>query len=250
MSSLVWKLHDAAVSPEAWPDALKALTDAMGIEGAAVIISNKHTGKVVEVCFCGLSAAFKSDYVGHYSELDQYSPMLDGSWKKLSDCLPKSLLRKSEWYNDFVLACGVHDILAARLVDTPNHTAIIGLHRQIGRSFSHRVNSVIDLVATPLRQAARRHTERLFSPGAGPFDHSPPNISDHGNRFYFHIDNHIDDGSRYPDETGTVFSTPSDAAAHALILAKELAQDISWQGFSVRVTNDQGQEITRVRIGA
>jgi hypothetical protein len=38
MSSLVAKLHDAAVMPEAWPAALTALTDAAGAAGAALII--------------------------------------------------------------------------------------------------------------------------------------------------------------------------------------------------------------------
>jgi hypothetical protein len=65
-----------------------------------------------------------------------------------------------------------------------------------------------------------------------------------GSRFYFHIVN----GSRYPDETGSVFSTTGDAVAHAFVLAQELAQDDSWHGSSILVTNDQGQEITRVEI--
>ena len=77
MSSLVARLHDAAVTPEAWPDA-----DAAVVAGAALIILNKSTGKVDEAHFCGLSARFKSDYVRHYAALDPYSPLLDGSWKK------------------------------------------------------------------------------------------------------------------------------------------------------------------------
>ena len=102
MSSLVARLHDAAVTPEAWPDALTALTDAAGVAGAALIIFNKSTGKVDEAHFCGLSAGFKSDYVRRYAALDPYSPLLDGSWKKLSECFPDRLVRSSEWYNDFI----------------------------------------------------------------------------------------------------------------------------------------------------
>ena len=117
MSSLVVRLHDAAVTPEAWPDALLALTEAAGVAGAAMIIFNKSSGKVDEAHFCGLSAEFKSDYVQHYAALDPYSPLLDGSWTKLSECLADRLLRGSEWYNDFILTCGVRDILGTRLVD-------------------------------------------------------------------------------------------------------------------------------------
>src|SRR3981189_3512281 len=161
MPPLVATLRDAAVSPEAWPEALKALTDAAGVAGAALIIFNKGTGTADEAYFSGLSAGFKSDYVRHYAALDPYSPLLDGSWKKLSDCLPDSLLRKSEWYTDFVLTCGVRDILGARLVETPHHCVMSGIHQQIGRTFSDKVDSVVNLVAIPLVQAARRHADRF-----------------------------------------------------------------------------------------
>ena len=103
MSHLVSTLHDAAVSPEAWPQVLEALTDAAGVAGAALIIFNKSTGNVDEAYFSGLSAGFKSDYVRHYVALDPYSPLLDGSWKKLSECLPDQVLRENEWCNDFVV---------------------------------------------------------------------------------------------------------------------------------------------------
>jgi hypothetical protein len=66
-----------------------------------------------------------------------------------------------------------------------------------------------------------------------------------GSRFYFHVEN----GKRYPDETGSVFSTSDDAAAHAFVIAQELAPDNSWHGSTVLVTDDRGQEIVRVPIG-
>jgi hypothetical protein len=72
LSSLVSTFHDAAEdSPEAWPQALKALTDAAG---AALIILNKSTGNVDEAYFSGHSAEFKSDYLRHYAKVDPYSP--------------------------------------------------------------------------------------------------------------------------------------------------------------------------------
>jgi len=79
MPPLVSALQDAADSREAWPDALKALTEAAGVAGAALIISNKHTGNVEEARFFGLSAEFKSDCIRHYATLDPYLPLLDGS---------------------------------------------------------------------------------------------------------------------------------------------------------------------------
>lgn len=244
MSTLVSALQDAAASREAWPDALKALTEAAGVAGAAVIISNKNAGNVETAWFVGVSAEFKSDYIRHYAAIDPYSPLLDGSWKKLSECFPDPVLRRSEWYNDFVLACGVRDILGARLVDTRDYHVVFGIHQQIGRSFPARLDSLIELVTNPLRQAAGHTIEHLRSTiGAR---HEPAaELSADGSRFYFHIDN----GTWYADETGSVHSTPDQAAAHALTIARELAQDDSWHGSSVLVTDARGRQIARVRIG-
>jgi hypothetical protein len=245
MSPLVSTLHDAAVSPEAWPLAPKVLTEAMNVGGAALIIANKTTGRVDDACFFGLSAEFKLDYLERYAALDPYSPLLDRSWKKLSECLPESLLRKNEWYNDFILTCGVRDILGTRITDTPNHSASLGFHQQIGRPFSERVDSIMNLVAIPLRQATQRHTERFSSPKPGLLDQSRTEVSAGENRYYFHVGN----GTRYPDETGTIFPTSEDAVAHAFVLARELAPDATWHGCYVFVVTELGDEICCVPIG-
>jgi hypothetical protein len=73
------------------------------------------------------------------------------------------------------------------------------------------------------------------------FDLSQTVLSAEGSQFYFHVDN----GNRYPDETGSVFSTADDATAHAIAVAEELAQDGSWHGSSILVTDDRGHEIPR-----
>jgi hypothetical protein len=142
------------------------------------------------------------------------------------------------------LTCGVRDILGARLVDTSSHYVIFGIHQQIGRSFSDSVVSVVNLAGIPLKHAAWRHIERLSSPRSAIFDLSQTEVSAEGGRFYFHVDN----GSRYPDETRWVFSTADDAMAHAIVVAQELAQDGSWHGSSILVTDDRGHEVVRVRI--
>ena len=143
-----------------------------------------------------------------------------------------------------MLACGVRDILGARVVETPNHHAIFGLHQQIGRDVSDRLDSTLDLISVSLKHAAWRHIGRL-SPGIDRLHESLGGVLVEGSRFYFHVDN----GRRYPDETGSVFSTRDDATAHAFVLARELAEDGSWLGFSILVTDGRGQEITRVAIG-
>ena len=100
-------------------------------------------------------------------------------------------------------------------------------------------------MAVPLKDAARRYIERFASSRTGIFDESLTSALADGRRFYFHVDNK----SRYPDETGSVFSTPDEVRAHAFVIARELGQDESWHGSFILVTDDRGQEIASVRVG-
>jgi hypothetical protein len=240
LSRLIAKIRDAGVALDAWSETLKSLTDALGVAGAACIISNKRMGRVDWVCFSGLSADFRSDYVNHYAQLDPFTPLLgvDLGWTKLSECLPDAVLRKSEWYNDFVLCCGVSDILGARLVETPSHFATFEFHQQIGRRFGDKTAAILKNVAEPLGSATMRHIDRLF----GPTPES--NIIATGGTYYFHVRN----GKDYPDETGKVFRSQQEALAHAAILAAELAQDGDWDGFVVSVTDADGSVIAQVPV--
>ncbi|MDI3562561.1 DUF6894 family protein [Bradyrhizobium sp. Arg816] len=216
--------------------------DEASVAGAALIVTNKTTGTVDEAVFCGLSAEFKSRYVEHYAALDPYSPLLDARWIMLSTCLPEALLRRSEWYNEFVLSCGVRDILGTRLTDTAGHSVILGVHQRIGRHFSQDVEPLIAAITEPLRYAARCHLDRLNGEQqVGTPQKTKP--AEEG-RFFFHIEN----GVNYPDECGGVFLSPGDAAERGLTIARELAQDGDWSGFSVVVTDERGRTITRVPI--
>ncbi len=142
------------------------MTEALGAAGAACIVVNKNSNNPDWVCFSGLSERFRSDYVDHFAPLDPFLPHLNvaGRWIKLSDCLPQSLLRQSEWYNDFVLACGVRDILGTRLIETPSHLVYVGVHQQIGQSLGADVEPAMKELTSPLRSAMLRQTGASVSP--------------------------------------------------------------------------------------
>jgi hypothetical protein len=243
LSRLIAKVHDAGLTPDAWPDALKALTDALGIAGAACIVFNKRTGRVDWVRLSGLSAAFESKYTNHYFRLDPFSPLLNAApgWKKLSGYLPGSVLARSEWYNDFVLACGIRDILGTRLVDTHSHFVIFGLHQQIGYRVGNETASILDQLTPALNSATLQHLETVF--GAEQ-NEKHMNLTTEGARYYFHLTN----GRRYPDQRGQVFSTREQAIAHASTIAAQLAQDKGWDGFVVSLTDETGRVLARLPV--
>jgi hypothetical protein len=63
ISRVVAKIHEAGLVHGAWLEALKSLTDALGVAGAACIVSNKRAKRLDWVCFSGLSAEFRPAYI-------------------------------------------------------------------------------------------------------------------------------------------------------------------------------------------
>jgi hypothetical protein len=207
------------------------------------------TGRADWVCFSGLSAAFQSDSINYYDRLDLFAPLLnvDPGWKKLSECLPDSSLRKSEWYNDFVLSCGVRDILGSRLVETSSHFALFGLHQQIGRRFDDNTTAVMENVAGSLASVTRQHIGHLFGRTLIDADESikiRSHITSDRDRYYFHVRN----GKQYPDRTDREFSSYQEAAAHAAVIPAELAKDEDWEAFVISITDVHGRIIVQVPV--
>ena len=65
-------------------------------------------------------------------------------------------------------------------------------------------------------------------------------------RYFFHV---MSEHTTYKDEVGRSFSNVEIAKAHATVIARELAIEAEdYVGYSVCVTDDQGNEVARVPI--
>jgi hypothetical protein len=65
-------------------------------------------------------------------------------------------------------------------------------------------------------------------------------------RYFLHV---MHDSSALEDEEGTLLSGPGAAMSQAALVAAELAQDgRSYQGYVVRVIDEQGKEVGAVPI--
>lgn len=130
---VIASLYEAAASPDLWPTALKSLAETLDEVGAAYVIHSKRTGRAEWACFSGPSAELTAEYLSYYSLLSPYRPVLDaapsGRWIRLSRCLPEAVLRRDEWYNDFILKSGIGDVLGACVFDSDTHTAYFGIHQ-------------------------------------------------------------------------------------------------------------------------
>jgi DNA-binding CsgD family transcriptional regulator len=159
-------IEEGVLEPDFWPPVLEALTEVLGGAGAAVILRNKTSGQVERVRFWGSSpgvAGLQADYLNYYSALDPYGPLVhagpSGSSKLLSETVPAATLRNSEWYNDFVLKCGVRDIFGTVLFSSPSQTAMIGIHYPLYRSPSPRHLLRLKELVGPLGRSAHLRAE-------------------------------------------------------------------------------------------
>lgn len=150
--------------PELWPAALRSLADMVDAIGAGYIVVDKRTGYVDWAHLCGPTEGQTAEFVHYYSRLDPYLPLLGATpakhWLRLSECLPKQALRRHEWYNDFILKCGVRDLLGTRLVDSPSRTVVIGIHQGTDqKSLDARQMARLRELCEPLAKAARLQYE-------------------------------------------------------------------------------------------
>src|SRR6202040_3608919 len=60
-----------------------------------------------------------------------YRPLLEatpsGNWVQLSKCIPQTILRGDEWYNDYAAKAGIGDIIGTRLFDSSSCTVILSV---------------------------------------------------------------------------------------------------------------------------
>jgi hypothetical protein len=64
-------------------------------------------------------------------------------------------------------------------------------------------------------------------------------------RYFFHIVHSI---TTYKDADGRRFASNEHAKAHGTLLARELAGDGGWEGWSLHVHDESGNEIARLPI--
>lgn len=159
------RISEASLAPDCWPAALQLVAEAFGAVGAAYILSNTRTGRVEWASFWGPSVQFKADYIGHYAALDPLRPLLQHappsvSWLHLTECLPRAVLASNEWYNDFVVKCGVGDMLGAGLFRSSSESVIFGIHYGLYQTQATSLNSARhQQLLEPLSNAARLHAE-------------------------------------------------------------------------------------------
>lgn len=158
----VANIFDAVFDERQTSTALESVTNFVGAAGAGFLLVNKFTGQISASAGWGKFTGSRADFLAHYGKIDPFRKIREqapcGSVARLSECLPQSLLRHDEWYNDFLLKGGVCDLLDAKLHESPSHIVLFGLHRATGDvgPFPRDAQRFQALLPS-LRNAARLH---------------------------------------------------------------------------------------------
>jgi DNA-binding CsgD family transcriptional regulator len=155
-------LFDAALDESVTPAALETIAGHVGSSDADYLVVNKFTRQVSSANCRGIFAGRRKDYLAHYRKIDPFLAIQEeavcGSFTLLSERVPESVLRRDEWYNDYVLKGHVCDILGAKLHEGQSHTVLLGLQRAVGDAGPFpRDMEALQMLMTPLRKAAELH---------------------------------------------------------------------------------------------
>ena len=164
LARAVTLFYDAALDQSKWPQALGALSDAVGAQGACCLVANKQLDTIQWVSFSGLCAGLAPEYIKHYSALDPYTPLIAespaGSRLWLSELLPHEALKRNEWYNDFVEKNAIKDIFGGKLLETKSRVIMFGFHAGGEKAvLSGRHKQEIEVLLEALGKAASLHTK-------------------------------------------------------------------------------------------
>jgi DNA-binding CsgD family transcriptional regulator/PAS domain-containing protein len=157
-------IYDAALVSDLWPTALKSVMDEVGAVGAGYGFFNKWTEQIEWLSQSGPLVELEADYFSYYHAIERYRPMLEAvpaeKWLRISECLPETVLRRDEWYNDYLLKAGIDDAVGARLFENQSHAVYFGIHHGMDQPpFAVDRLAALRALVKPLGQAARLHVE-------------------------------------------------------------------------------------------
>jgi DNA-binding CsgD family transcriptional regulator/PAS domain-containing protein len=143
--------------------ALEAVAKFVGVSGVGCVMQNKFTQRISSAAWWGIFTGRPADYVSHYGKIDPSRAIWDeaaacGRLLRISEALPKSVLRHDEWYNEWLLKGGVCDMLGTTLCESPARKMSISLYRAIGDVGPFpRAEEQLQALMPSLRNAARLH---------------------------------------------------------------------------------------------
>ncbi len=132
----VASLHEAALSPERWPEALQASMHLFGASGILLTDIDTERGSPRSIQTAGHEPALLAAYAGHYQSIDPTIAVgmagANGTVYHLREHFWESQMSRMEYFQDFLFAFGVSDVMAMPIDYAPNARLFVSLQRRTG----------------------------------------------------------------------------------------------------------------------
>jgi DNA-binding CsgD family transcriptional regulator len=159
---LIPDLYDALLQPQMWPSVLTRLAKAANVGSVNFLIVDDHGVPCMSELSDGLSEEGHRAYREHYAVLDPrrrlVQAMPTGKFLVCHRHFDEAFVRRSEFYQDFLIPSGVRYLAGVRLDRESGHDALMGFNRHLGESaFEERDLERLQTLLPHLRQVARLH---------------------------------------------------------------------------------------------
>jgi len=165
-------LYDAAADPSVWPRALLEVTRLCGATGAQFLIWNNRANAMELSTLVGFDPQAEVSYGAYYESIDPRRRLIGtipvGRVLACHEHFDDGFVRRSEFYNGFLIPCGSRYVAGARLIDSTEQTVVIALHRAAPLGpFEPDDRAVVETLVPHLRWAAevRRRLAPVFQGG-------------------------------------------------------------------------------------
>lgn len=160
---VVGTLYDAAAEPERWPAALTATADLLGAVGAQFFFWDKQARVAPFAAVGRLPDDGNAAYTRYYGSIDPRREALErlpvGKLFTADEHFDGGRLRKSEFFNDFLVPYGVPYVAGGRVLQTAGLSAVVAVLRNFGQGpFEPREVTALERLMPHLQRAARLHS--------------------------------------------------------------------------------------------
>ena len=157
LSSLLAELYGVLLEDNPLKNTLAPLRQAVGAEGALVVLrwpSELDTGIILSD---GLSSSVAEDpenpYNSYFYKLDPFTNLPEGQVVSLDEFVSAETLQASEFYQELLQPAGVYHILAVEIRDSSRVSASLRLYRGPDQeAFAKEVRQLLTLLVPHLRQ--------------------------------------------------------------------------------------------------
>lgn len=171
LQKLVGAIYDAALAPEGWKPALRAIARLLEASAVTLICEEPSVGLTGMLSSTGIEDKGLLDYERHYAELDialsegmRHPP---GTWVSTADFVSTSQYRETEFYHDFLRPNGLGYVAGTVLRRAGQSFASVGLHRPLQVRPFDRADAMLYQVVQPHLERALAIAIRLATSQAG-----------------------------------------------------------------------------------